>query len=162
VIIVGFTATRNITDAFPPGFVHETLSRLVDADIYVTGGARGGDAVIGRWLYLNRPHAHHIVVVPFNRSQVDEWWLEYPNADPSVWSDIEIRYMEEGTTYKDRNQALVNMCTHVVGFPEYSEWDERSRRSGSWQTLRMARNHTRHIKVQWFEGDKAHKMWETS
>ena len=47
--------------------------------------------------------------------------------------------MPWGTTYADRNYQLVHRGTMLFGFPAYPEKDPRSARSGSWQTIRMAR-----------------------
>jgi hypothetical protein len=47
--------------------------------------------------------------------------------------------MPAGTTYADRNAVLVKRGTFVCGLPAYPEDDPRSRRSGTWQTIRMAR-----------------------
>src|SRR5262249_19060923 len=75
--------------------------------------------------------AGHIVVVPADRSRVDPWWEGCP--------EVTVIEMPEGTTYRDRNAALVARSAAVFGLPAYPEDDPRSRRSGTWQTIRMAR-----------------------
>jgi hypothetical protein len=47
--------------------------------------------------------------------------------------------MPLGTTYADRNYQLVQRAAMVFGFPAYLEDDPRSKRSGTWQALRMSR-----------------------
>lgn len=100
---------------------------------YFTGGAIGGDAFIGRWLFVNRPEAEHHVIVPGNKSQVDPWWLQVDGI-------VRITMMPSFSTYENRNAELVAEGVAVCGFPAYEEHDRRSRRSGSWQTIRMARD----------------------
>lgn len=42
--------------------------------------------------------------------------------------------------YAERNQDIVDSADQLVAFPQFPEWDDASRRSGTWQTVRMARN----------------------
>ena len=42
--------------------------------------------------------------------------------------------------YADRNHDIVNACELLIACPAYPENDKRSTRSGTWQTIRMARN----------------------
>ena len=42
--------------------------------------------------------------------------------------------------YKDRNQDIVTACKLLLACPRYPEHDQRSARSGTWQTIRFARN----------------------
>jgi len=129
---VSFTAARDLDD---PGreVVVNVLVQVPWAQRYITGAAIGGDAFIGRWLRENRPHAEHVVVVPADRSRVDYWW---DASDPYV---TVFDMPEHLGTYADRNAQLVMCATAVWGLPAYPEDDPRSRRSGTWQTIRMAR-----------------------
>jgi len=128
---VGFTASRDL-DSKGEQVILDVLAGVPDADRYVTGGCIGGDAFIGRWLYRNRPDAEHVVVVPADRSRVDPWWAYEPPGS------VTLILMPPGTTYEDRNERIVAESTYLYGFPSYVEGDRRSRRSGSWQTLRMS------------------------
>ena len=131
---VAFTASRVLSPEAAGGVVTSVLAvHVPHADRYVTGGCIGGDAFIGRWLYVNRPEARHAVVVPADRSRVDEWWAGL---------DVELIEMPAGTSYADRNARLVAEAEGgaVFAFPLHPEHDPRSRRSGSWQTVRMARH----------------------
>src|SRR5579863_4966865 len=130
---ISFTAARELSGAAADGVLLNVLvTGVPHVDRYVTGACLGGDAFIGRWLYLNRPHAQHAVIVPADRSRVDPWWLE-------VTGPVEVTEMPPGTTYADRNARLVAEGTCVFGFPAYPEDDPRSQRSGTWQTVRLAR-----------------------
>ncbi len=131
---VGFTASRNLKGVNPLKMV-KPLSELKKS-LFVYGGCIGGDAAIAIWLTNNGPvGSRHWVIVPANRKAVAEWW-KYPNAaEPFPL----VEYMPEGSTYKDRNQRIVDVSDEVYGFPEYPENHPKSLRSGTWQTIRMAR-----------------------
>lgn len=132
-LTVSFTASRLI------GAEGWTVMRTVlSADVpragrYVTGGACGGDAFIGAWLFVHYPDAEHHVIVPYDRSQVDPWWLRL--EDGTVY----VHEMPPGSTYRDRNVRLAERGTMMFAFPAYPEGDWRSQRSGSWQAARLAR-----------------------
>lgn len=135
-LTVSFTASR-LHFSPPPGRVEETLARLPLAGaLYVTGACEGGDAWTGAWLHACRPQAQHMVIVPADRSQVSYWWEQPGNLGGP---DVTVVTMARGTSYADRNQALADIADKVIGFPLFPEKDPRSRRSGTWQTIRMAR-----------------------
>ena len=129
---VSFTAARDLDDA-GRGVAVNVLVQVPCAERYVTGACTGGDAFTGRWLYDAWPDAEHVIVIPADRSRVDEWWLEVDGTNVTVIP------MPQGTTYADRNAELVRRGTAVYGLPAYPEDDPRSRRSGTWQTIRMSR-----------------------
>lgn len=137
-MIIGFTASRDLKGV-DPRRMSDPLSQIEidypDVKRFVYGGARGGDAAIAIWLTNFGPKALHHVIIPADRSQVAEWW-KYDNA-AEPWPIIE--YMSDGTTYKQRNQKIVNTVDRLIGFPEYPEEHPRSLRSGTWQTIRMAK-----------------------
>jgi hypothetical protein len=133
---VSFTASRDMGQAAREGIVTSVLTVHVPlADRYVTGACIGGDAFIGRWLNYNRPDAEHVIVVPADRSRVDNWWMTgLFNGRP-----VTVIEMPPGTTYADRNARLVAEADAVFAFPAYPENDPRSLRSGTWQTVRLSR-----------------------
>lgn len=134
-LTIGFTAARDLDDQGQEVIVN-VLVTLPHAGRYVTGGAIGGDAFIGRWLAVNRPDAEHLVIVPADRSRVDPWWLE-----PGIrcLTLVEVIEMPRGSTYADRNYRIMQESSMIDGFPGYPEDHPQSRRSGTWQTLRYAR-----------------------
>ena len=143
VFTISFTASRFNFSPPPPVVLSVLTARLPFADRYVTGACQGGDAWIGAWLHAARPEAEHMVVVPANRSQVDQWWAR-PERVLAVSQGrspvVTVEWMAPGTGYDDRNQRLVDLADWVFGFPAFPEEDPRSKRSGTWQTIRMARD----------------------
>lgn len=145
---IGFTASRGISSAESEKMekiLADQFSRgrglLVDT--WVTGGCIDGDAVIGRTMARLRPNDLHIVALPSNRSRVDYWWQDSEFAD----IELEIHEMPEGSSYKDRNQHIVDISNGMLGFPLYTEDDSRSLRSGTWQTIRLARKNNLPLQV---------------
>ncbi len=132
---ISFTASRELPAAARDGIVTSILITGVPlANRYVTGACLGGDAFIGWWLHENRPAAEHVVIIPANRSRIDPWWLRTAAGPP-----VTVVEMPPGTMYADRNRRLVDEAAWVFGFPSYAERDPASDRSGTWQTIRMAR-----------------------
>lgn len=112
----------------------DMLMYLRKFDTYVTGGCVGFDALVGRYLRLRFPPpiAHHVVIVPANKSQVDPWWEEFDAGT------VELIYMDDDTDYRDRNQAIVDRADQIFYCADYPEADGRSKRSGTWMTKRIA------------------------
>ena len=135
-LAISFTASRDLDKGGQEVILNVLHTGIPLAAQYITGGARGGDAFIGRWLFGHRPEAEHIVVLPADRSQIDPWWEAVPVG---TGVDLYVIEMRPGTTYRDRNAELVRLGTAVCAFPACEEDDPCSRRSGTWQTARMAR-----------------------
>lgn len=101
----------------------------------VTGGCVGVDAFVAEHAYqAERGDGKRIwdvhTIMPYLRSQADPNWRDYCDS----WVE-----MGKGTTYKDRNIAIVLDVHYLIYFPKYAESDPRSKRSGTWQTYRLAR-----------------------
>lgn len=72
-----------------------------------------------------------VALVPPNRSLV---------SDVARAASDEIVEITDGPDgYKRRNQEIVNRSDVLLAFPMYPENHPLSRRSGTWQTIRMAR-----------------------
>jgi hypothetical protein len=132
--LLGFTGSRDRMDEQEQYFWLDFLQGLEGWKGFVTGGCVGFDDFVGRTLVEIFPTHIHRVYVPADRSRVAAWW-----RDPKLAPFVEIREMASGTTYKDRNQALVDDVAALVANPKYTEDDPMSGRSGTWQTIRMAR-----------------------
>lgn len=133
-MILGFTGARNIRGLRQSPVV-DFLADLPEAACYVTGAADGIDAFVGAWMHRQYPQARHRIIIPANRTQVTRWW----EGRYDRYGTIELIFMPEGTSYEQRNQEIVDYSDKIVGIPEYPERDTRSLRSGTWQTIRMAR-----------------------
>lgn len=146
--VIAFSASRTIPthateriEGVLKTLAHEVLTR--PGDLVVTGACVGGDQMICEYLLHEAPWSLHRIVVPRDRSRVDEKWLAEMARNPRV----EIVEMPRGTTYRDRNEALLRglwprrvlPAQRLVAFPLHGEKDQRSIRSGTWMTVRMAR-----------------------
>lgn len=130
--VLGFTGTRFMNGA--GARVGRAFSGMKVFDEYVTGACVGFDAVAGMAMVIKRPLARHRVIVPANRAQISRWW-----DSPWVTSGhVIVEEMPESTTYKDRNQAIVNRSTELFYCAAFPEDHPKSLRSGTWQTVRMA------------------------
>ena len=140
-LVVSFSGTRTL-DHSHPGWplVQNLIDTAAPARGYVTGACVGFDTVIGEAMARAYPDAEHLVIVPANRGLVDVWWRPYPF--------VEVREMPAGSSYADRNAALVAAGDATVAFPDYPENHPRSRRSGTWQTVRMAHRANKIVLVQ--------------
>jgi hypothetical protein len=159
---VAFTAARE-WDNRSVQVALNVLCQVPPARAYVTGGCRNGDAFLGHYLAVTQRGAEHFVILPANRSQVDPWWESGAHAfrvralplhEWEPWPalrraalesgeifkpKVTVLEMPAGSTYRDRNAELVRWGTVTYGLPAYPEEDPRSRRSGTWQAIRMAR-----------------------
>lgn len=129
---VAFTGTRKPTeltisrvDAFLRG-IKETFKQ--SEIVVVQGGCIGVD----QRALLQAADVHGFTVhtvLPSDRSRVCPEWR--------VWSTT----YEEGGAYRARNQRVVDRARGglLAAFPADEEGATNSRRSGTWQTVRMAR-----------------------
>lgn len=138
----GFTAARDVR--YPDEITAALKDIGGDEHTYVTGGARGGDAIIGEWLFDNYPGAKHLVLLATKKDETS-WWWEGKHNDS-------IRVVKPNSlfSYRERNLAIVSRSEVLYAFPGYQEEHPQAQRSGSWQTIRMARRKKipMHIYVQ--------------
>lgn len=110
----------------------------------VTGGCRGVDAQVAR---SARKHGLFVyTVLPANRSQVDPDWWAYADA---------YKEMPKGSSYRDRDKALVDLSNRLVALPRHPEHDPRSKRSGTWLTVRLAREAGKPVDIVTWEVNHA-------
>lgn len=139
--VYGFTATRQVR-ACDLDLIRDVILTLPSKILVVTGGCIGGDAVIARMARKRGLDVH--TILPANRAQVDPDWAQHCTS---------FQEMPPGTDYRDRNQAIVRMSDTIIGFPQFSETDPRSRRSGTWMTLRLARRAEKSVEI-WYLGNE--------
>lgn len=135
---MSFTGTRDLPTAAQWKHIRGDLALLGGATGFVTGGCTGIDAMVGHALFQMYPEAEHTVVVPADRSRIKAWWRPVLDLGQYV-SHLTVIDMRPDTTYRDRNIRMVNVSDVLIGYPQYGERHPRSIRSGSWQTVRMAR-----------------------
>ncbi len=135
--VVGITGSRAEPNEQQAEFLMRQLTGLRKVRGFVTGAALGIDHHLGLWLAQAYPETPQLVIVPANRSQIVRWWLDaHGNA---LFENVKVRLMPPGTLYADRNQAIVDISTALLGFPPASEEAMAGVRSGTMQTIRMAR-----------------------
>jgi hypothetical protein len=124
---VGFTGTRR-SGIEVERAIHRAFERI-DADAQIiTGGCIGADALVARYARSLAMLVH--TIVPADRSRVDPDWRRFCTS---------FEEMPPGTDYRARNERIVECSTQLIAIPEYPEHDDRSRRSGTWMTVRIAR-----------------------
>jgi hypothetical protein len=132
--LLGWSGTRRLLSDYERRCIRTFCEAQSTWDGFVTGGCVGLDHFAGITLLGLFPKKQHIVIVPANRSRVAAWWRGM-EGHPT----LDVREMSPGTDYKARNQAIVATSDLLVAWPEYAEFDRRSFRSGTWQTVRLAR-----------------------
>ena len=139
---IGFTGGRFVDPVVVYGNLYGIKKRGITLDYkFVTGAALGADTLIGEWLVEEMPigPTHHIIV-PANHDQIIPWWEKNETAiELYDLGYLTVEQMPEGSSYKDRNQAIVDASDELVAFPAFPESHPNARRSGTWQTVRMAR-----------------------
>lgn len=97
---------------------------------FVHGGCIGIDDVGGQ--------AAHSLGLLVHAMLINEWRKSPYTADWWNYSDTNA-VMSWGTSYRERDQAVVDESNALLAFPLYPEKHARSHRSGTWMTIRMAR-----------------------
>lgn len=148
---ISFTASRTI---LPDQYrIFDAVLGLVAVrsgldPVYVTGACVGGDQYISYTLLELDPGARQKIIVPADTSRVNDDWLREMTGLP----DVNITRMPGWSNYKDRNLRLLEESEKLVAFPLYAESDARSQRSGTWQTVRMARLRRMPIEIHVLSG----------
>lgn len=130
-MVIGFTATRHVRGESDEAVIDRVLLDLWSEGIrdIVTGGCYGGDAVIAAAAKARGFRVH--TVLPAVMAQVDGRWKEHC----TTWEQTAMT----AEPYRTRNERIVALADRLVAFPERAEDDPRSRRSGTWMTVRIAR-----------------------
>lgn len=131
---LGFTGTQHC-DALPQGFLDMIEDWVEKGEEFTTGACVGFDALIARHLLKVRPDARHRLIVPQNRSKVDtDLYHEFLTHTGGL---TVIECLPAGSSYRDRNEAIVDNSDGVGALAQYPEDDGRSKRSGTWMTVRI-------------------------
>src|SRR5262245_45117958 len=121
---IGFTGSREITPSMA-AYIDGVIAILPVASIVVTGGCIGVDAYVATRAHARGLHVH--TILPADRSRVDPDWRSHCTT---------VEAMPQGTSYRSRNVRLVMNADRLYAIPRWPEMHSRSRRSGTWQTVR--------------------------
>jgi hypothetical protein len=122
------SGSRGVLTPVQEEIIARVLGDLPEGCSIVTGACVGVDSFAARYA---KQHGRAVfTIVPADRSRVDPDWKD--------WCDM-YHQMPVGSTYRDRNQMLVSEGSGGLrAFPEAPEHAPESRRSGTWQTIRLA------------------------
>jgi hypothetical protein len=125
----GFTGTQHFRESnkLHVELVIQVLESLKNGQEFTTGACIGIDDFVHRMCRILYPQAWHRVIVPANRNKVI-----IPEPD---WN-VEIIYMSNGTSYRDRNERIVDFTDKLHSFP-FKKLEKPF--SGTWMTTNIAR-----------------------
>lgn len=134
-LVYGFTGTQQPSKQ-GVAFVYDTLIRLPEPDLVITGGCIGIDAIVGRW-YAEFTNCAQTVVLPASLKKVSLWFNEYPH--------VEWEQMPDGSDYMARNDRMAEILDgyakrHKVKTFAFTKERTEVVRSGTWATVRRFRN----------------------
>jgi hypothetical protein len=134
---VTFTGARDITESEALRVIQAVFA-LPEHTRIISGGALGVDTVAALAVVMSQTHRMLHVVLPCTTEPRDVGWLEAA----STWER-----MPPGTTFKQRDARMVEVGDRVIAFPLYPENDPRSKRSGTWMTVRLANRAGKPVKI---------------
>lgn len=131
--VVGWTGSRDLTDAMRAAidtYLDYLATRYrATRDVKVVhGGCLGVDEYVSK--SASARGIPQVTIFPSNMSQA---------ATACRYRSQEVVQMPEGSTYRQRNEAIVKLATTLVAVPRFAEDHPRMRRSGTWMTIRIAR-----------------------
>jgi hypothetical protein len=120
---------------------HNQITRLnIAGFVMVNGACIGVDEHLGRWWGYETSGIWVHAVVPPDRTRCSSDWREWCRSHEDIAPGPD--------GYKRRNQRIIDLADRLIAFPSYPEAHPESRRSGTWQTIRMAQR--KGIPVDWF------------
>lgn len=136
-MLYAFTASREVESSDRVTIAARLSTLDPPPSVVVTGGARGGDEYIAKLSSVMYPEAQQWVLFPSQANvSVARSLQEFFESEKTVH-----RFESVPGTHRDRNVRIVEMAKagHLVGFPKYRESHPKSERSGTWQTIRLAK-----------------------
>jgi len=140
---IAITGTRTVRAQDCDRLAQRLAALDVERVTLITGACIGVDALAAAFWHRLGGRVH--TIVPANRAQVDPYWA----AACTTWEA-----MPAGTDYRARNREMVDQADQVLAFARYPEADGRSRRSGTWMTVRLARKAQKLVEVHVFCSDQ--------
>ena len=132
---VAFTGPSRLPNSVSPTGLRLSAIPILDrwdcADEFISGAAYGVDTVLAKAAIERYPDKKHRVIIP--AAHYNTYWSQSFILD----KNIHIDWMPHGTDYMDRNQVMVDLADHLIAFPRTSNEELRS---GTWATIRRARN----------------------
>lgn len=135
----GFTGSRYINVLHHPA-LDEVLSAHLDGEEYTTGGAVGVDTYVLRKMASWLPDSFHRVCLPEHGPDWDNPYLEM--ADEVIRVPDTMRH-----PHRSRNAAILDHTDVLLAFPLHGEDHGQSKRSGTWMTIRMARERGLEVEI---------------
>lgn len=133
---VGVSGSRTAPTRGQRRAIRHRLEQLPPGTVLVVGACLGLDAYVARAALVYGSGLRVHAVVSADIRTVD--WID---PDWRTWCQT-AEQMPEGTTNRDRNLRLLHSRISVLlAWPLYVEADPRSQRSGTWQTIRLARRY---------------------
>jgi len=130
---IGVTAARALNERGEQNITAALADVAGTAEMVITGGAIGGDAFAARCAHGLRLWVR--TIFPLSVKEVDPDWRLYADEAEGPYE------------YRERNERIVDQCSVLYAFPAFPEDHPRSRRSGTWLTIRMARKAGKPVKL---------------
>ena len=128
VMRVAISGSREGLTPHQRAFIRGRILALPPKSRIITGGCRGVDAYAAR-VAFEAGHYTVLTVLPSNHRAVDPDWRDHCHG---------YIQLPGGTTYRDRNIAMLQRADHLLAFPLYPRDHHRSKRSGTWMTIGLA------------------------
>lgn len=127
-IRIAISGSRTVTTPHQRALIRTCILAIPTMSRIVTGGCLGVDALAARVAFEAGCYVI-MTILPSNHRAVDPLWKSHCHG---------YIQMPPGTTYRDRNIAVLRRADQLLAFPRYPEDDPRSRGSGTWMTIRLA------------------------
>ena len=121
--IIAFTGSQ-IINKKDELLIERVVSTLEKPDAFITGGCIGVDYFVAQMITKYFPDTKHIAILPSNLTKVPKDVYKYAT---------QVIKLSKGTTYRDRNEAMVRNGTRVIAF-----WTGKKAYSGTYMTMNIA------------------------
>ena len=134
--VVAFSGSRHGLNHAQIARIERIVLALSRDTLIVTGACMGVDACVAMTAFDAGYRVHTVVPYEFNYRYYDRDYAQHCQTSEFV------------RTYADRNARMVELSTDgLIAFPLFPEDDRRSRFSGTWQTVRMARKAEKAVQI---------------